>query len=120
MANKREFKKFVDALGASVCDEMMYSYYNVEGADKKAISAAIEKVILAINRARENSNIFFDKGVKAFDDKKAYAKAKEEFFKALFHKVSTEFSAELDNALKDFNAALPESEKAKNKAAATA
>lgn len=117
MANKREFKKFADALGASVCDEMMYAYYNIEGADKKAISAAMEKVILAINKARENSNIYFDKGVKAFEDKKAYAKAKEEFFKSLFHKVSTEFSTELDEALKEFNAALPDSEKEKNKEA---
>lgn len=120
MANKREFKKFVDALGASVCDEMMYSYYNVEGADKKAIKDSMEKVILAINRARENANIFFDRGVKSFEDKKAYSKAKEAFFKALFHKVSTEFSTELDAALKTFNAALPADAKEKNKEAVTA
>ncbi len=117
MANKREFKKFVGALGSSVCDEMTYAYYNVEGADKEAIANAIEKVIIAIEKARANSNIFFDKGHKAFPDMKAYAKEKENFFKALFKKVSKEFTADLDEALKQFNAALPESEKSKNKAA---
>ena len=117
MANKREFKKYVDALGAAACDEMMYSYYNVEGADKDAISKAIEKVLLATNKARMNSNIFFDRGVKAFADKKEYVKAKEAFFKALFEKVSTEFSEEVNTALKDFNAPLPATEKQKNKEA---
>ncbi len=117
MANKREFKKYVDALGASACNEMMEAYYSVKGADKDAIAKAIEKVLLATNKARMNSNIFFDKGAKAFGDMKEYAKAKEAFFKALFDKVSTEFSEEIDAALKDFNAALPAEEKEKNKAA---
>lgn len=120
MANKREFKKYVDALGASACDEMMYAYYTVEGADKDAISKAIEKVLLATNKARMNSNVFFDKGVKAFNDVKEYSKAKDAFFKALFEKVSTEFSEEINSALKDFNAALPADEKQKNKEAVNA
>lgn len=120
MANKREFKKYVDALGASACDEMMYAYYTVEGADKDAISNAIEKVLLATNKARMNSNVFFDKGVKAFNDVKEYSKAKDAFFKALFEKVSTEFSEEINSALKDFNAALPADEKQKNKEAVNA
>ncbi|MDE7412875.1 MAG: hypothetical protein K2N05_03665 [Muribaculaceae bacterium] len=119
MANKREFKKYVDALGASACDEMMYAFYTVEGADKDAISKAIEKVLLATNKARMNSNIFFDRGAKAFADKKEYEKAKKNFFKALFEKVTTEFSEEIQDALKQFNAALPEDEKKKNKELAT-
>ena len=117
MANKREFKKYVAALGAAACDEMMYSYYTVEGADKDAISKAIEKVLVATNKARMNSNIFFDRGVKAFADHKEYSKAKEAFFKALFEKVSTEFTEEINAALKEFNAALPAEEKARNKEA---
>ena len=117
MANKREFKKYVDALGASACDEMMYAFYTVEGADKDAISKAIEKVLLATNKARMNSNIFFDCGVKAFADHKEYSKAKAAFFKALFEKVSKEFSEEVNEALKEFNAAIPAEEKERNKAA---
>lgn len=117
MANKREFKKYVDALGAAACNEMMESFYTVKDADKDAISKAIEKVLLATNKARMNANIFFDKGVKAFADKKEYVKAKDAFFKALFDKVTTEFTEEINDALKDFNAALPAEEKERNKAA---
>jgi len=118
MANKREFKKYVDALAASLCDEMMYSYYTVEGADKDAIAKSIENVLVASEKARMNSNVFFDRGVRAFESEEAYLKTKKEFFKSLFKKIAKEFSDEIDAALKNFNGALPADEKARNKAAA--
>lgn len=117
MANKREFKKGVDAIGTSVCDEMMAAYYNIEGVDRKAVSDALEKVLVAIGNAKDNANVFFDKGPKAFEDRKAYAKAKAAFFKSLFVKINKDFANELDAALKQFNAAIPASIKAENKAA---
>ncbi len=115
MANKREFKKNIDAIGASVCEEMMTAYYNIEGADKKAIAASIENVLAAIEKAKDNANVFFDKGEKAFEDKKEYSKAKADFFKALFTKIENEFAEELNEAVKEFNKAIPAAEKAKNK-----
>lgn len=118
MANKRNFKKGVDEIGASICDEMMSAYYNVEGVDKEGISSAIGKVLGAIEKAKENSNIFFDKGVKAFADRKEYLDAKRAFFKSLFEKIQREFADDLDAAVKEFNEAIPESVKAKNKAVA--
>lgn len=118
MANKREFKKYVDAIGASACNEMMAAYYNVKGIDKDAVEKAIAKVLGAVGRAKSNSNVFFDKGVKAFDDAKAYSRAKSEFFKKLFQKISADFTAELDDALKTFNAAIPAEVKESNKLAA--
>ncbi|MBD5196114.1 MAG: hypothetical protein K2G53_09705 [Muribaculaceae bacterium] len=117
MANKRDFKKSVDAIGSAVCDEMMTAYYNIEGADKEAISKAIEKVLGACIKAKDNSNIFFDKGVKAFDSPEAYVKAKTAFFKALFNKVHTEFGEEINAALQEFNKAIPASVKEANKEA---
>ncbi len=117
MANKREFKKYVDAIGASACDEMMAAYYNVNGVDKDAIEKAIAKVLGAVGRAKCNANIFFDKGVKAFADRKEYSVAKAEFFKKLFQKVAADFTGELDDALKTFNSAIPADVKAENKKA---
>ena len=38
MANKRDFKKSIDAIGGAICNEMMVAYYNIEGADKNAIA----------------------------------------------------------------------------------
>lgn len=118
MANKREFKKFVEAVGASTCNEMMDAFYSVEGIDKDAVSKAIEKVLAATAAARSNSNVFFDKGSKAFHDRKAYAKAKQEFFDKLFKRINADFTNELDEALKIFNGAIPQNVKDQNKALA--
>ena len=118
MGNKREFKKYVDAVGASACESMMDAYYNIKGADKDAIEKAIARVLGATGAARSNADITFDKGVKAFDSLKDYYVAKKDFFKKLYKKINDDFMAELDAAVKDFNAAIPQEVKDENKAAA--
>lgn len=120
MANKREFKKYVEAVGVSACNAMMATYYNVEGADKEAIEKAMAQVLGAIGAARSHANVKFDKGMKAFPDATAYAKAKKEFFRKVFVKISDDFSKELDAALKTFNAAIPQEVKDQYKKAVAA
>lgn len=115
MANKRTFKKYISAVGASICDEMMITYYNVDGANKEEIANAIEKVLLAITNAKNNANLYFDRGPKGYDNLKDYSKAKEDFFKALFDKIVNSFTKEIDSAIKQFNAAIPDEVKASNK-----
>lgn len=117
MANKREFKKYVDAIGAAMYGEMMTAYYNIDGIDKDAVAKAIEKVLGAVGSAKNNSNIYFDRGFKAFGgDHKAYRVAKENFFKSLFAKIETEFNDSINEALKLFNGAVPAAVKEANKA----
>lgn len=120
MANKREFKKYVDALGASVIDEMVIAFYNVKGADRDKISQAIETALGAVGKAKNNANVFFDKGVRAFENVSEYSKAKKEFFKTLFNKIESEFDEDINKALKLFNDSLPSDEKARNKEIANA
>lgn len=119
MANKREFKKYTEALGASLCDEMMSAYYNIEGADKEKVTAAITRVLGAIGAANSRANVFFDKGVKAFEGQGEYVKAKRDFFRQLFSKIHSDFANEVNEALKEFNAALPAAVKEANKKFAT-
>lgn len=120
MPNKREFKKYADALGASVVEEMMIAYYNVEGADKDAISEAVGKVLGAIEKAKDNANVYFDRGPKSFADHKEYSAAKRKFFRSLFNKIESDFDAEVNEAIKQFNNALPESYKTAQKEAVKA
>ncbi len=96
---------------------MMIAYYNVDNAKKEQISAAVGKVLEAIENAKNNANVYFDRGPKAFGDMKEYAKAKKNFFKALFNKIENEFNEEINGAIKDFNAALPEEVKKAQKEA---
>jgi len=120
MPNRREFKKYVDAVGASIIDEMISAYYNVEGVDRDKIAQAMENLLGAIGKAKNNSNINLDRGSGAFADKKEYSVSKRKFFKSLFDKIETEFNVEINESLKLFNSALPAEEKARNKEFANA
>lgn len=115
MANKREFKKYVDALGASIVTEIAIAYENVKDANKEELENAYTAVLGAIGTARNNANLFFDRGRKGFEDAKEYGKAKRSYFKSLFAKIENDFNEEVNAALKTFNAALPASEKEANK-----
>lgn len=117
MANKRTFKKALDYMGGDICENMMISYVNVEGADKKLISEAMGKVLEAIETARKNSNVKFDKSSKAFDNTRDYTKAKEAFFCKLFDKIYSDFNASVAEALKLYNSAIPGNVKEEMKAA---
>ena len=81
--NKREFKKYADALGASVIDEMTSAYYNVAGIDRDKVAQAIEITLGAVGKVRSNSNVTFDRGPKAFENPTEYARTKTGFFGAL-------------------------------------
>lgn len=115
MANKREFKKYVEALGASVCEEIMLAYYNIKDADKTKLEEALRLMVTATEDARSKSNLYFNRGMKSFDSHAEYAKAKKEFFFSLFNKIDNDFSAAVDESLKLFNSAIPQSVKEKNK-----
>lgn len=112
MANKRQIKKSTEALTSSVCESMMFSYYNVPGIDQALVEQAIARILTAMGNVKHESNRFFGKSVKEFSDKKAYLKAKSDFFKELFHTLITDFNEALDEAMKLFNSAIPAEVKA--------
>ena len=116
--NKRDFKKYVESVGDSACASMIDVYETVENVDKQKVADAVEKVIAAVAAAKTNADITFDKGVKAFDSLAEYSKAKKKFFKQLFEKIYKDFYTDLYEAVKEFNAAVPEEVKADNKKAA--
>ena len=111
MPNKREFKKYVEALGASVIEELMIVYSNVDNADRQAISTSVGNLLEAIEQARANANVTFDRGPRSFDSLKDYSKAKKDFYCALFNKISSEFEKEVEDGLKVLNAQIPAEDK---------
>lgn len=118
MANKRQFKKNVDLLGAKLCETMMTAYVNIPEIDKKAVGEAVGKVLETVETAQKNANTFFDRGVKAFPDHAQYRKAKAAFFKALWKRIHKDFNEGVDASLKLFNAAIPENVRTAQKEAA--
>lgn len=115
MANKREFKKFAAALGAGVAEDIMINYYANPGIDSAVADNCVRKVLMAAEKAIKNSNVFFDKGPSAFENREDYTRAHSEFFKALFKKINSDLLTEIEEAVKEFNAAVPAEVKARNK-----
>lgn len=110
MANKRQFKKSVDALSSALVDEMMASLYNVKEADEKKINQAIAKVASAMMKAREESNVHFDKVLKDFSSMVEYNKAKAAFTKEKYAKAIQNYNDALGEALKLYNEAMPQNQ----------
>lgn len=118
MANKRDFKKSVEEIGAGLCSQILALGDYTEGMNQDVVDDCVDKIIAAIYSAKDNANLFFDRKVKEFANLQEYNKEKSRFFKKLFEKISSDFFAVVDEALKEFNAALPEGVKAQNKEAA--
>lgn len=107
MANKRQFKKSVDALSSALVNEMMASFYNEKEADHNKINEAIQKIAAAMVKARKNSNILFGKALKEFADMAEYNKAKAQFTKEKYDKAISDYNDALGEALKAYNEGMP-------------
>ena len=107
MANKREFKKSVEALSSALVDEMMASYYNEKEANREKISEAITHVVAAMGRARQAASQLFGKGVKEFDNLAAYNKAKAKHTKEKYREAIASYNEALGKALAAYNEGMP-------------
>lgn len=108
MANKREFKKSLDALSSAIIDEMAASLYNVKESDAKKINDAIIKIAKAVVKAKKDTNVLFGKGVKEFASLAEYNKAKEAFTKQKYDEAIAHYNEALSEALKLYNEGMPD------------
>lgn len=107
MANKRQFKKSVEALTSALVDEMMASYYNEKDADREKISQAITKIVGAMGKAKSDAGKLFGKGVKEFEDLSAYNKAKAQHTREKYEAAIAGYNDALGEALKAYNEGMP-------------
>lgn len=103
--NKREFKKAITSLGSSICVQMFIIASTKKDIDNDKINECIDRVWSAQVRAKQNANIFFGRPAKDFENPHLYRVAKDQFYTKLFDKINAEFGAQVDDALKAFNAA---------------
>lgn len=107
MANKRQFKKSVDALSSALVNEMMAALYNEKAADTKKINEAIAKIAGAMVSAKKETNTLFGKGLKEFDNLQAYNKAKAAHTKQKYREAIAKYNDALGEALKAYNEGMP-------------
>lgn len=107
MANKREFKKSLEALSSALVSEMMASMYNVKEADSKKIGDAITTLTGAMLQAKKEAGKMFDKGVKEFENLANYNAAKAKFTKEQYKNAIAKYNDALKEALQAYNEAMP-------------
>lgn len=105
--NRRDYKKAVKALGASLCVEFFTIGNAADDMEFEKVQECMNNVFAAMNKATHGANTAFPKRLKDFSTKGEYLKARRRFFHDLYENLSAEYSAVIDKALKDFNAALP-------------
>lgn len=117
MANKRVFKKSVEELADITCGVIVSSFNALDGNGKKVANEVFEKVVSAAAAAKSNADKVFGKKMREFGSAKEYLNAKKDFYKELFNNIQSDFSKEVNEALKEFNAVLPAQAKEDNKKA---
>lgn len=105
--NKRQYKKAIDALGTGMCVEIFNIGVSTKGADSAKINEAINIVWSAMDATKHGANLFFPRKEREFDDRAAYNRARNEFYRAAFARLNSEFETQIDEALKLVNAAAP-------------
>jgi hypothetical protein len=115
MGNKRQFKKYVSALASGVCEDMMITYFNVEGVDAEKVNNSINTILDAASHAADCANLGFDRTPRSFEDRHQYAKARRAHYHALFNKLRNDYSEAIDRAIKEFNSAVPANAKENNR-----
>lgn len=108
MANKREFKKYIRAVGSALINDMMTAYYAFNKVEKDAIDKAIITILEACEEAVLRSNVKFDKTQTAYDTPRHYNTGKAAFYNEVYAKINADFSKSINEAIKEFNTAFPE------------
>lgn len=111
MANKRQFKKSIDALSSALVNEMMASLYNVQEADSAKINEAIGKIAGAMVKAKKETNVLFGKGLKDFANMAEYNSAKAQHTKEKYRNAIEKYNDALGEALKAYNEGMPANSK---------
>lgn len=117
MANKRDLKARIKYTCGEIAGECIYAKNFIPGVDAEKADDIVCAVALLQVRTTDRVSVCFDRTVKAFPDKKAYNKARKEYFKKCYGELKKEFKASLVEVVKDLNALLPQEVRDANKAA---
>lgn len=116
MANKRDLKARIRYACGEIAGECILTKDYVPGIDEEKVDDIVCAVALLQVRTVDRVSVCFDRTVKAFPDKKAYRRARKDYFKRCYAELKKEFQASLVEVVKDMNALLPQEVRDANKA----
>ena len=118
MANKRRLKKAIKAVCGDLAGECLVARDLVPNIDTKKMEEIIFKVADLQYVTIDNVSFSFDKGEKSFGNRQEYKTERNKYFRKAFNKLTADFDKNVNDIIREMNAALPQAQKEANKAAA--
>ncbi len=118
-ANKRLLKKEIRTICGSLAGECVIAKLTIPGVNHEDFNKIIYELADLQDSAISLISVSFPQSASAFDGIKAYKDARRKYFKESFNRLKSIFNNRVDEIVKEMNAALPEEQKAANKAAVT-
>lgn len=104
MANKRDLKKNIKNICGEIAAEAIFACYAYENIDV----AKMNDMVIALADLQQDSivkvSVSYDKNIKSFNgDKKAYQKAKSQYYQSCFKTLISQFNDTLKQVLAEMN-----------------
>lgn len=119
MSNKRLLKKEIRNICGALAGECIIAKMAIADIDKAKMDEIVYKIADLQETAVKRVSVSFDRTPASFDyDMKAYNTAARKYYKAAFKALKDDFNKNVEEIIKEMNAALPAAAKEAAKAAA--
>lgn len=107
MANKRILKKQINYACIDMGANCIVASALRSVVDETAINAVLDKIASLQTKTLKNINIAFDKAPRDFGSINEYKKERRQYFAKAYASLRENFNKEVEEIVKDMNAALP-------------
>lgn len=115
MANKRQLKKYIRFICGSIACECITAREFIDDIDPEKMNAIVVEVAMLQEQAVKNASFSFDKTPRDFESKKAYNKARRNYYSTAYTKLNAEFNEHIAKIVKEMNALLSDEQREINK-----
>ncbi len=115
MSSKRNLKKLVRCMCGDMAAECIIAKTVVPGIDPDVMSALVIKIACLQDQTLRKFTFCYDKVSADFESPAAYRKARHEYMVRAYRSIKTEFNKQVDDIVKEMNAALPQAQKELNR-----
>lgn len=107
MANKRDLKKFIRNTCGALALDMILARESFPQIDRKAVHDIVLDAARLQGKTIRRVYFSYDRTPDAFEDYKAYRKARRAYYHQAYATLLTDFNAEVQELVNKMNAALP-------------
>ena len=116
MSSKRLLKKLVRYMCGDIAAECIIARDVVPGIDATVMNNLVIKIAHVQSATLDKVTFAFDKVASDFENEAEYKRARSQYMKKAYRSLKIEFNKQVNEIVKEMNAALPQAQKDLNKA----